>query len=828
MAVRQAANTASDAGCYHCGLPVPANSDYSVVIDGAPRAMCCPGCEAVAGAIIDGGLERFYHYRSNHSTKPAEDSIELLASYDLPEVQADFVQAVADKGLAVDLALTGITCAACAWLIEHHLSRVEGVHSIVVNVSNHRSRVVWDPERVSLSQILAAFEEIGYEARPAGDAAAEKSRARESRLFLLRLGVAGLAMMQAHSAALGLYFGAYTSIEREWEIMLRWASMMVTLPVVLFSAQPFFIAAWRSLKTRHLVMDVPVALAIGLAFAASVWATLTESGDVYFDCVTMFAFFLLLGRYLEMRVRHRNQYLGGSQQLIPPVAIRLDSDGETLTPVKSLRTGDRIRVDAGATIPCDGEVARGYSAVIEAILTGEQQPVSKRPGSPVSAGTITVDHPLEVIVHQVGASTRLGAILDLVEGAGASRPQRSTVADRVVNWFVGIVLVVSLAVFWGWWLVAPDKALWVTLSVLVVTCPCALALATPTALTVATGVLRRRGFLIRDSRVLETLARASTAVLDKTGTLTQGNMHISGVEPLAELTSQQTVALAAALEKGSTHPIARAFAGNDGPLPVIDDQRFTVGQGVEGVHQGRICRFGKPVFAMALSAKPLPPYPDSEGRWLLLADEVGALGWIGVEDALRPGVMAAIGRLRELGLTVELLSGDHPRTVEQVAEQLAISDWQGDASPEDKLAHIRDLQEQGKIVLMVGDGINDVPVLSGSDVSVAMGDAVDITRLHADSLLMSGNLHTLADAVTVARRTRAIIRQNHGWAIGYNLIALPLAAAGMVPPWLAAIGMSVSSLVVVLNALRLGRVERAVRAASVDLSGETVVSGAGS
>ncbi|MCK9564382.1 MAG: heavy metal translocating P-type ATPase, partial [Bacteroidales bacterium] len=491
------------------------------------------------------------------------------------------------------------------------------------------------------------------------------------------------------------------------------------------------------------------------------------------------------------------------------------------------RAGDRIRVDAGATIPCDGEVARGYSAVVEAILTGEQQPVSKRPGSPVSAGTITVDHPLEVIVHQVGAGTRLGAILDLVDGAGASRPQRSTVADRVVNWFVGTVLVVSVAVFWGWWLVAPDKALWVTLSVLVVTCPCALALATPTALTVATGVLRRRGFLIRDSGALETLARVSTAVLDKTGTLTLGNMRISGVEPLADLTGQQTVALAAALEKGSTHPIARAFADSDGLLPAIDGQRFTVGQGVEGICRGRACRFGKPAFAMALSGRPVPPYPDGEGRWLLLADDSGALGWIGVEDALRPGAAAAIGRLRELGLTVELLSGDHPRTVGRVAEQLAIGEWRGDASPEGKLARIRHLQEQGNIVLMVGDGINDVPVLSGSDVSVAMGDAVDITRLHADSLLMSGNLHTLADAVTVARRTRAIIRQNHGWAIGYNLVALPLAAAGMVPPWLAAIGMSVSSLLVVLNALRLGRVERAVRAGSVELPGDAVAVGAG-
>lgn len=828
MSTRGAVHTGSEAGCYHCGLPVPANSDFSVVIDGARRAMCCPGCEAVASAIIDGGLERFYRYRNTPSAKPDEDGSEPLACYDLPEVQEDFVQPAPDGGLAVDLAITGITCAACAWLIEHHLGRLDGVRSVAVNVSTHRGRVVWEPQRISLSRILGAFAAIGYGARPADDAAAEKSRVRENRLFLLRLGVAGLAMMQAHNAALGLYFGAYSSIDREWEILLRWASMMITVPVVLFSAQPFFAAAWRSIRHRHLVMDVPVSLAIGIAFAASVWATLTESGDVYFDCVTMFTFFLLLGRYLEMRVRYRNQYLaGGTRRLIPPVAVRLDDDGEMLVPVKSLRAGDRIRVDAGATIPCDGEVVRGSSAVIEAVLTGEQLPVAKGPGSAVSAGTITVDHPLDVIVHQVGAGTRLGAILDMVDSAGASRPQRSAVADRVVNWFVAIVLVVAVAVFGGWWLVAPERALWVTLSVLVVTCPCALALATPTALTVATGMLRRRGFLIRRGEVLETLARATTAVLDKTGTLTLGNMHISDVRPLGNLSEQQVVALAAALEKGSTHPIARAFAACEGPLPDVELQRFTVGQGVEAEYRGEVCRFGKPGFAMALSGQPLPPWPEDAGQWLLLANGAGALGWIAVEDVLRPGLGTAISRLREKGLKIELLSGDHAGNVSRVAEQLGISEWRSDASPEDKLARIRHLQSEGEVVLMVGDGINDVPVLSGSDVSVAMGDAVDITRLHADSLLMSGNLNTLAEAVTVARRTRGIIRQNHAWAIGYNLVALPLAAAGLVPPWLAAIGMSVSSLLVVLNALRLGRLERMVARSDAKPAEAVLASGMG-
>lgn len=801
--------------CYHCGLPVPKGADYPVVIEGASQPMCCPGCQAVASAIVDGGLDRFYQYRSSLSATASSiaepNPGDPLASYDLPEVQADFVQTQAGGNLAAEFGITGITCSACAWLIEHHLKKLPGVVSVVVNVSTHRCRVVWEPHTITLSRILAGFEQIGYEARPSGDLAAEKARSRESRLFLLRLGVAGLGMMQAGHAAIGLYAGAYSGIDPEWVAILRWVSLLVTTPVVFFSAQPFFAAAWRSLRVRYLVMDVPVSLAIALAYAASLWATVTMSGEVYFDSVSMFTFLLLLGRYLEMRVRHRNQYFsGGLSRLIPPVATRLGINGEELVPVKGLLAGDRIRVASGATIPCDGQVARGHSSVIEAVLTGEQNPVAKVTGSSVSAGTVNVDNPLEVIVLSTGSGTRLGTILDMVGAAEAEKPRRAAVADRVASWFVGAVLVVSVVVATVWWFIDPSRALWVTLSVLVVTCPCALSLATPTALTVASGELRRRGFLIRKGHVLETLANIDRCVFDKTGTLTLGNMRISAVIPLADADESNILALAAALEKGSSHPIARAFSHlSVTPVAAMDRVQMLVGQGIAGqavTDPGQSLRYrlGKPEFiAGGFGFAVLQP-PLEQGLWLLLASERELLGWIHLEDELRPGTASAVQQLQRQGVNIELLSGDRPAAVASMAQRLGIPLWHGGASPESKLAHIRHLQHSGEMVMMVGDGINDVPVLSGADVSVAMGDAVDITRLHADALLVSGNLDTLATAISLARKTRAVIRQNHAWALGYNLLALPLAAVGMIAPWVAAIGMSLSSLLVVLNALRLG------------------------
>ncbi len=794
----------TESRCYHCNLPVPPGSCYSVVIQGQSRPLCCPGCQAVAAAIVNGGLERFYHYRSVAAVRPEEDRDLSLEVYDLPDVQADFVSVLDTDLLSADLAIAGMTCSACAWLIEEHLARTSGVESVRVNAASHRCKISWHPGRVKFSHLLSAFVAIGYEARPAGDSAAEAARQRENRRYLLRLGVAGIAMMQVGMVAIALYAGAFSGIESQWQSLLRWASLLMATPVVFYSARPFFVAATRALCRGYLVMDVPVSIAILLAYGASLWATLTGSGDVYFDSVTMFTFFLLLGRFLEMRVRHRNAHLvAGFARLIPDAATRLVAGVEQTVPVKALAAGDLVRVDSGATIPCDGEVVSGRSSVIESVMTGEQTPVTKGPGSAVSAGTVNAENPLQICVRATGRRTRLAAIMDLVDQAQAEKPRQAAVADRIAGWFVGAVLVVALLVAGYWWWHDPHRVIWITLSVLVVTCPCALSLATPAALTVATGELRRKGFLIHRAHVLETLARVDCCVLDKTGTLTLGDMRIQQVIATAGDDNATLLALATSLERGSRHPIARAFAREpDAGIAMNLDHR--VGEGISGVIAGKLYAIGKPAFVADALQLATAPYPNTgAGVWLALASKDSWLGWIGLDDQLRSGARNAVERLEDLDVSVQLLSGDRNEAVARMAGRLGIDQWLAEVSPRDKLERIRELQSAGRVIMMVGDGINDIPVLSGADISVAMADATDFTRLHADSLLISGNLSSLAGALVMARRTAAVIRQNLWWALAYNSLALPLAAAGMVPPWAAAIGMSASSLLVVVNALQL-------------------------
>lgn len=808
--------------CYHCDQPIPRGVHLSVDIEGEEQPMCCPGCQAVATAIVDGGLERFYQFRTEPSARPEERSENLRQwqVYDLESVQADFVTTTADE-LVVDaqLLLEGITCAACSWLIEHHLSQIAGVERVSVNSASHRCTVRWQRGAVELSQIMAELAYIGYWPRPATDEQQQQLLKLENRRALMRLGVAGLGMMQVGMMAIALYAGAIQGIDAQWQQFLRWVSLLVATPVVLFSAQPFFIAAWRNLRRGHLVMDVPVSIAIGGAYLASVWATVYGAGDVYFDSVSMFTFFLLFGRYLEMRARHSNQQLAGNAlQLMPLTAHKVEHDGNTVVvPAKSLRRGDSVWVKAGETMPCDGQVITGDSSVDESLLTGESRPIAKMAGDTVIAGSTNVQSALCIEVTAVGGDTHLSAIDRLVNQASGDKPQQVAMADRVAAYFVGAVLVVSVVVGWLWWQYQPSEAFWVVLSVLVVTCPCALSLATPTALTAATTWLRRNGLLVTRNSVLETLANVSLVVFDKTGTLTQGKLQVVGISvatependiPFANGIDSKTAVLqlCSGLEAQSNHPIAKAFEAWRGHVEFEQVVESTAA-GVEGVLAAIRYRFGRADYVHTLlpEGSPIPEAPDDDQLWLCLASEHQLLGWVALSDTLRDDAREALDALRQAGIAVELLSGDVSGAVKSMALDLRIDTWQAGVLPADKLSHIQQRQAQGETVLMVGDGINDVPVLSGADVSVAMGAATDLAKTSADSVLLNSQLMTLVASLKKARSTQGIIRQNIIWALAYNVSALPLAAMGWVPPYLAALGMSASSLVVIANALRLNR-----------------------
>lgn len=803
-------------GCFHCGLPVPRGGGYTVLVDGAARTMCCPGCQAVAQAIADGGFAAYYRHRAAPAARgePAAPPHEFLR-YDIPEVQRSFVRASAEHLKEAALIIEGITCGACAWLIEQRLRKLPGVAAVVLNYAMRRARVTWDERRVRLSAILRAIAEIGYRAQPYDSAHVEEAQHRERRQMLWRLFVAGFGMMQVMMYAVPAYI-ADGDLGADIEQLLRVASLVLTAPVVLWAAGPFYLGAWRDVSARRVGMDVPVALGIGFAFAASLLATWRGGGEVYYDSITMFVFLLLGARFLEMNARAAAARAHSRlATLVPAVAERLSGDPHSAATeqvaVASLACGDRVRVRPGAVIPADGVIVEGASAVHEALLTGESRPLRKQPGDRVIGGAVNLHGPLTVRVERVGAETVLAGIVRLLDRAQAEKPRIAAAAERAAQWFVLGLLIVAAATAAGWYLVAPDRALWIVVAVLVVTCPCALSLATPAALTAATGALYGRGILVTRGHALETLARATHFVFDKTGTLTLGRMALVGVIPLGDHDRENALALAAQLERASEHPIARALlaAAQDRVMQNaghVTELRNHPGAGIEARVDGRLVRIGGPGFVSMLTRRPLPDelvFAADEVTVVALGDEHGWIALFTLGDPLRRNARTLVRELERRGKTVCLLSGDRPQAAQHAARQLGIDTVHGGSSPAEKLDVVRALQARGAVVAMIGDGINDAPVLAQAQVSVAMGGATELAQVNADMILLSERPEHLLEAVDTAAKTMRVIRQNLAWAAAYNAAALPLAILGYVTPLVAGTGMALSSLAVVANALRL-------------------------
>lgn len=813
-AFKSSVDTNTETSCFHCGLPIPAATRYSTVINGVAQPMCCHGCQAVAEAIIAAGLSDFYRHRTAPSRR-AEDLIPEplrgLELYDRADLQKTFVRNESADIKEAALIIEGIVCAACVWLSERHISALPGVLEFRVNYSTHRARIRWDEQQIKLSAILTAIANIGYIAHPFDPDRQEAVQKKERAIALRRLAVAGLFSMQVMMLAVGLYVGEYQGMDEWIWQFLRWICLILTIPVVCYSAQPFYIAAWRDLRNRQLGMDTPVSLAIIAAFAASIWHTQIGSGEVYYDSVTMFVFFLLTGRFLEMSARHRaGQTSEALVRMLPAIATRLDADGqEHIVPSAELNAGDLVLVRPGETIPADGRIEEGASAVDESLLTGESIAIPKKIGEAVIGAAVNLDSPLVIRIEKVGADTVLSTIIRLLDRAQNEKPRLASIADRIARIFIAVLLVVALAVFIAWWSISDfATAFRITLAVLVVTCPCALSLATPIALVAATGTLTRWGLLTTRGHALETLAQATEVIFDKTGTLTFGRPHLTIIQPAANQQPEHVLTLAAALERGSEHPVGQALleAAATHHVPNAIELRNTPGSGIEGWIAGRCYRIGHAQFVAALSGSAWleeAAERDPSSTWVALGDAHGLLAWFGLQDRLRPDAVETVAALQARGLQVRLLSGDQPATVGHIAAQVGISSAVGAMSPQDKLAYVQDLQAQGASVVMVGDGVNDAPVLAAAQVSLAMGSGTQLAHATADMILLAERLQPLVAGVDLARRTLIIMRENFAWAIGYNLLALPLAAGGLLTPWMSALGMSFSSLLVVVNALRL-------------------------
>ena len=821
--------------------------------------MCCTGCQAVAEAIVANHLTEYYRHRDAMPESPREAmpvALQELGLFDHPGVQQSFVRVAGEHEREAALILEGITCAACIWLNEAHIGRQPGVTAVDINYATRRARVRWDARVTRLSAILAAIAAIGYRAHPYDIARAEQLAQKERKTALWRLFVAGFGMMQVMMYALPVYLAQTetgSDMAPDIEQLMRWASLILTLPVVLYSAAPFFANAWRDLGLRRVGMDVPVALGVGSAFAASTWATLTKSGAVYFDSVTMFVFFLLGGRYLEMMARQKAaRSVETLARALPAVATRFiawPAMASERVAVAELRVGDMVQIRPGETVPADGVVMTGASATDESLLTGESRPVPKAVGDRLTGGSVNAASPLVMRIERVGEATRLAAITRLMERAAAEKPHLVQVADRVAGRFIIALLLLAAVTALVWWQIDPSRALWVFVAVLVVSCPCALSLATPVALTVASGALAARGVLVTRGHAIETLARANHFVFDKTGTLTLGQLALVEVIPVRG-TADAALSLAATLEQGSEHPVARALQAAASSNEIIAQAlRATAGAGMAGTIEGCEWRLGRPDFVGALHGAPLPDgvvrkvgadetaaLPGGRAKDALMkplrsraveqsalssplrilavadGDTVIALGsaagwqaFFRFTDQLRAEAPALVAQLRAAGIKLSIFSGDAPATVQHVGAALGIADARGGMTPEDKYAALKVLQAEGAVVAMVGDGVNDAPVLAQAQVSIVLGGGADLARAQADIVLLGNELSALPAGLHLARRSLRIVRQNLVWAAAYNLLAIPLAMAGWITPWMAGIGMSASSLLVVLNALRLQR-----------------------
>jgi Cu2+-exporting ATPase len=801
--------------CFHCGQPLD-GQPLQLEIGGSLRDMCCVGCHSVAELIVGAGCADFYLRRTAPSARVDADQLvpAELALFDTVDARP-----AGASGDTLVLSVDGLRCAACVWLIERYLLRLPGVQAAEMNVATGRLTVRRDPARCATSAVLGGLRRLGYVAYPFDPLRQGEQARRATRRLFRQLFIAGMSMMQVMMYAIPVYM-THDGIEPEMMALMRWASLLLTIPAVFYSALPFFSGAWAGVRARAPGMDLPVAIGIAAAFGASAVATFRGEGEIWFDSVSMFIFLLLASRYLESAARRRSaSALERMHQAFPASALRLDdyprSQSTTRVAALQLRVGDVILARPGDTIAADGQLLDAGAELDLSLLSGESRPQRVPPGQPVPGGALNLGHPVLVRVSRTSDDSTLAAITRLAEQAGAGRPALAQWADVVASRFVVALLILAAATWVAWQLIDPTRAWSAAIAVLVVSCPCALSLATPSALAAATDRLLREGMLVVRGRVLEAFQRADTVIFDKTGTLTQGRpqlVRIVSVSPTG--TVPQLLALAAALEAGSLHPLARALCDEAerrgiAAAPSEALQSFTA-SGMQANIGGRAHRIGSQAFVGGLCHVPLPaslqePVAVGAGS-IYLGDEHGWLARIDLADSVRADAADTVTAFKARGMRTVLLSGDRADVCAAVGARVGVDQIIADCTPEQKLAHVRSLQAGGAVVAIVGDGINDAAMLRAGDVSFAMGRGAALAQVSADAVVMSDRLQTLVACSDMARRTMRVVRQNLAWAAAYNFLAIPAAAFGWLDPWMSAVGMSLSSLLVVGNALRLSRV----------------------
>lgn len=835
--------------CYHCGLS--SREHIYGTFNGARLYFCCQGCLSVCGYIYGAGLESYYdrRYKSRPGAPPPLPPMPSAArAFEDDSVFTSAGKDVKEATLIID----GIHCAACVWLIEKVATRTPGVVDASLNFSTHRMKVRWRSPATTLDNILSRVVSLGYGAAPYDAEAAEAPLERKKNDVLVRLSIAAFGTLATMFMAEGLYAGYFRGIETGYRSFLQWMSLGMTAPVVFYSGAPFMASAWAGLRHRTMTMDLPVALGALITFFYSAWATVAHRGDIYFDSASMFIFLILAGRYLEAAARKKaGSATARLASLKTGMATVIIGGVRASVPVKSVRPGDIVEVKPGEQVPLDGVVIEGESRVDESMLTGEPMPVRKAAGDRVCGATTNTDGAFTFKVTETGGDTRLSRITRLVEEAQMSKAPIQKIADAIAAYFVPFILAAAALTYIYWSSHAPAHAVIYAVSVLIITCPCALALATPAAIFAGAGAAAREGVLIRSGEALERVCKATHVVLDKTGTLTEGRMSVTDVVPAQGLTQDAVVAIAAPVELYSEHPVGKAVVAEAARRSIrvygkVEGFRAYPGRGVEcltagpareavamakapgAIGPGRDCvkprlLAGNRNF-MTEKGVTAPPYLieaekrlSAEGKTVVYAarqtgpeaGDCAIAGIIAVSDQLKPESAALVKELYGMGLKVTMLSGDSPAAAEAVARRIGLKDVRAGVLPEDKEKVIMSLQKNGEVVVMVGDGINDGPALARADIGMAIGSGTDLAIGSSDIILLNGNPMMVARALEISKKTMRTVRQNLWTSFAYNMVFTPLAALGYVVPVVAAVAMPLSSLAVIGNSVRAGRVRRA-------------------
>ncbi|MER2493035.1 heavy metal translocating P-type ATPase [Catenovulum sediminis] len=785
--------------CFHCSQPIPHNVALTVEVNQQPQAVCCAGCQAVANAILGGGMSEYYRYRDSSADKPeiSNDDIQQDKVYDTDSIKKEFVWQESNEEVA-DIAIDGLHCAACAWLIEKHLKQqFPDIISINVNLTQNRAHIRWLKDQIKVSELFYQIRTIGYLPSPFKISELENKYHQINKSFQKQLAVAGLFTMQVMMFAFALYFGI---VEQGFAEFFRWISLILSTPVIFYSGLPLIHSAYRALKNRSLNMDVPVVFAILGTYFASAYATFTQAGEVYFESASMFVLLLLTSRYLEHLAKTKATVISANMlKLLPMVAHKVKGENSTKTTVvhaDTLHKGDCILVKAGQSIPADGYLLSKTCQVEEALLNGESLPIVKNKGDRVYAGSTSIDQSIYIKVSACGSATTLAKIAKHQETISTSKSKLANLADKVARQATIGVILLSLLTYIVWtWL--GENALWYAVAVLVATCPCALSLALPTALSAASARLKKQGILIRNTSALENACKINRFAFDKTGTLTDGKFSIESVilYPSCNLTQQELLNHVAALEKPSGHPIASAFTDFKADIP-IENYQLLAGVGIQATIAKQTWQVGSVRLVNKAASEHLKNLDDTQ-IYVLIDGQL--IAHINVTDNIRNRVKES---LTALDAPVYILSGDVHTKVKNTAMQLNTG-YYASLTAKQKLSILKDLKDSQGGIMMVGDGINDALVLAQADISVAMNEAAELNKQNTDVVLLGSDLSKIPLLIATSKKLNRIVNQNFSWSIVYNLLALPLAVFGILTPWMAVIGMSVSSLIVVTNSMRL-------------------------